>query len=260
MQDAMCCGAKTTYKGWINFSCYNLGADDTLDPFTWNNTAGDANTINNGKPDVMDGQYKDIKGWMFEYGRQADGGQARNSAVVATGFPTIDQYNANPANYNNYFRNIDNTYYDWVTDPTSAAAQSRWGRDASADLNKPKHATDPCPPGWKIPVIWHFVYITSGSIDPLVQAHPASVANPVTWASGVKIGTSLFMSGNGWRDASNNAGAGGAMRQVGLTSNTWTTSSGGTNSSYSFVYDVSNFLFRSTDCHVSAATIRCVSE
>jgi hypothetical protein len=266
MQDAMCCGAKTTYKGWINFSCYNLGADDTLDPFTWDNSAGNNNTTDNGKPDVMDGQYKDIKGWLFQYGRQADGGQARNSAVGTSGWPTIAQYNANPTSYGKLYKQAPGTNYDWVTDPTSAAAQSRWGRDTSSDinLNKPKHATDPCPPGWKIPVMWHFAYIMAGTSFNIGTSYTLAqaTANTVTFANGLKIGNTLFLPAGGWRSGhftNQNVNQNGEHCHYHTTS-ALVSASYNSNLTDTFVLVNTGWIYNDTNGMDVGNHIRCVSE
>ncbi|MDR1436802.1 MAG: hypothetical protein LBI65_01655, partial [Candidatus Symbiothrix sp.] len=238
----------------------------TLDPFTWNNSAGNNNTTNNGKPDVMAGQYKDIKGWMFQFGRQADGHQFRNSTVV-NGQPTIAQYNANPASHTNFYYHVNTAYYDWVTDPTSAAAQSRWGRDTSTDLNKPKHATDPCPPGWKIPTIWHYVYIMNGVLvsDNTVFSNSQATANTLSQGiNGNKIGDELYMEAGGWRATTH---PNQNVNQCGEHTHYWTTtlappSINGNNVTYcwSNIGYGGGWFYCATNPPTTGAAVRCVAE
>ncbi|MDR2627195.1 MAG: hypothetical protein LBC40_04090 [Dysgonamonadaceae bacterium] len=92
--DCVCCGAKTTTGDWLTFMCHNLGADESLDPFVWNNSAGDKNANNNSIPDAVAGQYKDIKGHLYQWGRFTDGHQYRNSAQNIGTRPSVSLYNA----------------------------------------------------------------------------------------------------------------------------------------------------------------------
>ncbi len=57
------CGAMTTSGTWLAFMCYNLGADESLDPFVWNN---------------------DIKGDLYQWGRPADDHEKRYSGTTTT--------------------------------------------------------------------------------------------------------------------------------------------------------------------------------
>ena len=86
---------------WMNYMCHNLGADTNLDPmsFVVGNPDGSGGTL----------------GWLFQWGRPADGHQLRNS-TAGTG---ANQYDPN------------------------------WSSGNWNDILKT--ANDPCPEGWKVP-------------------------------------------------------------------------------------------------------------
>jgi hypothetical protein len=114
---AIGCGAKTAYGGWLKFMCHNIGASPVgatqqLDEITFatNSTVAGGDTISS-----------DAKGWLFQWGRDADGHQWRSSSTVlgpyrdslnmqvpTTATDYYGKYILNPVANGGY-----NTYLDW---------------------------------------------------------------------------------------------------------------------------------------------------
>lgn len=163
-QDCTCCGAKTTSGGWLNFMCHNLGADETLDPFT---------TIT-GNADGSGG----TKGYLYQWGRPADGYEKRNSAITST-LATNNTATAPAAVVGKF---VGTTTGDWRSGGGEA---SRWGNGTYTDLNMPKAVNDPCPPGWKVPSQKQWASIYTNTTTPNIWT--------LTGGNGFKVGTSLFL-------------------------------------------------------------------
>ena len=177
---AIGCGAKTANGGWIKFSCYNLGASTTIDPFIYSST-GDA--ISN-----------DIKGWLFQWGRAADGHHQRNSTNVAGPFNDATNVQVPASNATFYGKFITNgamnTFYDWRT-PQYDIAWRHW-----IDAN------NPCGAGFRIPSEgeWSSIFDTQATHN----IPDAATANTWNWASGYEIKpdgttTTLFLPAAGYR-------------------------------------------------------------
>jgi hypothetical protein len=134
---AVGCGAKTTDGNWLSFMCYNLGANTNLPPFVYYSEG----------PDV---DY-DIKGYLFQWGRVADGHQWRGSIKVAGPWVNPNLGQVPSADTNFYGKFISNTssasYGDWSSSPLTMA----W--------NSLKNGPDPCPIGWVVPAISDFASI-----------------------------------------------------------------------------------------------------
>jgi len=130
-QDCACCGAKISNTGWLTFMCHNLGADENLDPFKWNNSKGAYNG-------------NDIKGDIYQWGRINDGHEKRNSPLSkgkSTSFDANGQATeSNKKGHWIYTNPVLNTDSDWRT----PSDEQLW-----TDSRKGKG--DPCPPGWKVP-------------------------------------------------------------------------------------------------------------
>jgi uncharacterized protein (TIGR02145 family) len=157
------CGAKTNTGGWLKFQCWNLGADTSLDPFTWKN---DGPTVDN-----------DIKGYLFQWGRQADGHQLRSSEVTATTEAYAGKFDANgqiPSSATDYYGKFIKstaTPYDWRTP-----------QDNSLGTNP---NVDPCrtqaEKGWRLPTQDEWSSIFNGGTTP-GNSETAS-ANVWTWTN-----------------------------------------------------------------------------
>lgn len=128
IQDCACCGAYVAPGVWKNFMCHNLGADDSLDPFT--SVPGNA--------DGTKGTY----GWIFQWGRKADGHQYRNSPVSGD-YSVVSTIEPNPNGGGRFIADGKNGLpWDWLAGTNNRP--DRW-------TDSPKGVNDPCPTGWKVP-------------------------------------------------------------------------------------------------------------
>ena len=152
IKDCNCCGAMTS-SGWLNIMCHNLGANYSLDPYEF--------IQGNPNGDGTDGTL----GAMYQWGRQTDGHQFRNSSVSST-------QNDTP---------IPNVFMAGNTDWRVNTNDNLW-------MDSQKTASDPCPTGWRIPSSAQWQTIIS--------------SNTWTWiqGKGCKIGDSLFLPAAGLRD------------------------------------------------------------
>jgi uncharacterized protein (TIGR02145 family) len=154
---AVGCGAKTTDGNWLSFMCYNLGANTTLDPFVWNS--------------VSDQTSNDIKGWLFQWGRLADGHQVRTSDAVAgpVSLPSASQV---PAGTSSSGLFITNSFYATFRDWRSPQMTYLW-----CEFPNPNH---PCPAGWVVPAQSDFEAILSDNA-PRLRVHERATANRWHW-------------------------------------------------------------------------------
>jgi uncharacterized protein (TIGR02145 family) len=203
---AVGCGAKTNDGNWLSFMCYNLGANTELPPFVYY-SAGD--TIS-----------KDIKGWLFQWGRRGDGHQWRGSGTYAGPYVGASSQQV-PSSATNYYQKfITSTSYDsqlvWLSPPHVYA----W--------NGLKQTHDPCPTGWVVPAISAFTSIFGD--HPGVARQPAS-ATANTWRTAPNglvilpngVDTTLFLPFAGRRFFSS-----GDSQYIGSRGSYWTVASGGT--------------------------------
>jgi uncharacterized protein (TIGR02145 family) len=260
LQDCACCGAATATlaggapDGWLSFMCHNLGANGDLDPFLWNNSAGNANVFDNGFADATAGNYKDIKGWMFQWGRPADGHQLRSSSRLTNNHPSMSTYN--PAYFNNFYINA----VDWISNWTSAAARKRWGDGSigvSSTYDQPKGAFDPCPPGWKVPSQkqWASIFRPDAS---KTEAPGSATANTWVWTgNGYKVGDALYLPAAGYR---NNGNAG--IYNVGSYGSYWSSNylSLSSSLSYHLSFDSGSINAVNANDRSYGYSVRCVAE
>ncbi len=235
VQDCWCCGAKTlkadnvTY-GWLNFMCYNLGAEDSgKDAFAYASGA--------------------INGDLYQWGRPKDGHQLRNSSVTATLAP-IDIPN------HNQFIKTTASPYDWRS---GGGQNSRWG-DGTANQDMKKAANDPCPTGWKVPSQkqWALLLKEGTTVINNVSdlANGVNIANKWVWTgNGYKVGGALYLPAAGIR---NNGGS--APTYVGSDGYYWSSTVNGVNAwglsfSNGGVYPGSNYYGRA-----GGMSVRCVAE
>jgi hypothetical protein len=254
------CGAWTASKTWLDIMCHNLGADESLDPFTWNNTAGDDNRTNNGRPDTTtSGQYKDIKGYLYQWGRYNDGHQYRNSTATATGTvsgrPSVDQYNAAVADYksdgtaisyNKFYSYLNDSNYDWISNEydssPSDVVKKRWG-DGTSNASMDKAQNDPCPLGWKVPSQdqWSSIFwdgTTSGNT-----------------LHGYKVGDALFLPAAGCRYYND-----GSLANVSSYGYYWSSKWNSSASSNDLYFSGSNIYPDNHTYRTYGFSVRCVAE
>ncbi|NDV95151.1 hypothetical protein D0T84_09490 [Dysgonomonas sp. 521] len=131
-------------------------------------------------------------GYLFQWGRKADGHQERSSLQYpATGFgtsSTIAQLTDLDANgqvlsdrpqYGKYIPGYTGSKDDW----RNPQSDTLWG-DGTEKRNQLKTASDPCPTGWKVPSReqWQSIYKVSGAGIP-----SQATANSWTYIKGIAI-------------------------------------------------------------------------
>jgi uncharacterized protein (TIGR02145 family) len=191
---AVGCGAKTATGGWLRFMCHNLGASpvgasESLDAITFGSGSTETDTLSS-----------DAKGWLFQWGRIADGHQWRSSTAIAGPYSSTTSVEV-PSGHEMYGKFITNgnmaTAYDWRTPHYDLAWRNR------------NDGRWPCPTGWKVPSSsdWSSLHRTG------VSAFASASATPNTWVKGNKGGrirpdgetTTLYMPLAGARDSSDGA-------------------------------------------------------
>ncbi|MFT4073859.1 MAG: FISUMP domain-containing protein [Dysgonamonadaceae bacterium] len=197
------CPAKTTNGDWLLFRCHNLGADESLDPFTYVSTDN--------------AEDSDIKGSLYQWGRKKDGHQLRSSSTSST-LATDNTPN------HNMFITPDSYPNDWRS---GGGENSRWG-NGTANVNPAKAANDPCPPGWKVPsrAQWQSIYKASGTGAP-----SDATANTWIWSGkGILVGDALFLPAAGYRHTK------GSLDGIGSVGNYWSSTGTSINSNYLYFY------------------------
>jgi uncharacterized protein (TIGR02145 family) len=215
------------YNGYISFQCYNLGAqklslaDQKLymaNPNAWANgvtlskgtspkTTGNTVTVASPNAATINNI---VYGDSYQWGRQADGHQLRNSpcynSTAATcGFNSADavpatEYDAltgqilsGKGAYGKFIRQ-DTAPYDWIDNiSTSISTMPKWdntatkmyparwdgvGNAASPAIPIKQTATDPCPQDWRIPTSYEWQGLVRGG----KTGNTTSLLNPSTSA------------------------------------------------------------------------------
>jgi uncharacterized protein (TIGR02145 family) len=247
---AVGCGAKTNDGNWLSFMCYNLGADTALPPFVWNS--------------VSDTKDDDIKGWLFQWGRVADGHQKRTSGSLdgPVYLPTQDQVPSSDSsgtsvslgitatqtysNYNGKFITVSSReyFYDWRT------PQIGW-------LWYSYKFNDSCPAGWQLPAQSDFASIISENSF-AGQAPTDATANTWTWTtSGFQVKpdgvtTTLFLPAAGGRSPS------GALDRVGVLGTYWS-STASASGAFSLTFTKPVLVPGDASFRVYGRSVRCVA-
>jgi len=218
LQDCACCGASTVTGSWLAFMCYNLGADQSIDPFTYvvGNANGSGGTL----------------GWLFQWGRKADGHQLRNSATTTV---LSTSATATSGSF------ITSSTTDWMNTPNN----SLWG--------SAKTANDPCPTGYRVPTQPEWGSIFNGGTT---QGAPTTAtANTWTWTgNGYKVGSTLFLPAAGYRTNYT-----GELSNVGQYGYYWSSTINGVNS-YSLLLTSGSVLPGANSSRITGMSVRCVAE
>lgn len=235
LQDCACCGAATKTGGWLNFMCHNLGADDSLDPFSY---------LSKG----IDVDY-DIKGYLYQWGRATDGHQERSSEILR------EQANSNTPGHKKFIVHTAPSA-DWRY---GGGNISRWG-NGTQDENPPKAANDPCPDGWKVPSQKQWASIIAGDTRTIEKDELTRLANgtgyPNKWewtGNGFKVGDALYLPGAGFR-----SNAHGVINGTDYGGGYWSSTVSGTNS-YAILFDVRHIEQAIVMGRAIGYSIRCVS-
>ncbi|NDV93860.1 hypothetical protein D0T84_02865 [Dysgonomonas sp. 521] len=177
LSDCACCGAMAIpFTGnqsqlqWQSFMCYNLGADQKLDPFTWKSDGDDVDN--------------DIKGYLYQWGRQSDGHEKRASPQIADILATNNQATTPVDVLGTFINTTTAPPFDWRD---AGRETSRWG-DGTQNAMMPKANNDPCPSGWKVPTTGQWEAIYRGG-----AASGTDAANVWTWDRGYKVGADFFL-------------------------------------------------------------------
>ena len=182
IKDCACCGAPIKSGnggGWLTLMCHNLGANESLDPLTWDNSKGNA-----------DGS--DIKGDLYQWGRPKDGHEKRNSGTTTT------LANSNTPGHGNFIvvPYSAGSPHDWRN---GSGQTSRWG-NGTQNMNMPKAANDPCPAGWKVPSAKQLASIYTAKESGANSTIQSDGTMSWLWTgNGYKVGSSLYLPAAGGR-------------------------------------------------------------
>jgi uncharacterized protein (TIGR02145 family) len=215
--------------------CYNLGADTNLDPFVYKS--------------INDTTSRDIKGWLFQWGRTADGHQWRSSDTITGPYSHLTniQVPSGDKMYGKFIKNppLLSTYRDWRTPQYDIAWRN------FADNN-----SQPCPSGWRIPTSdeWGSLYREGSGYG----APAAATANAWLWTtSGYElkpdgITPTLFLPAGGDRTVS------GTMRDVGINGYYWSCTALATCVNY-FLFGASSVIPINAHERGYGDNVRCIS-
>ncbi|NDV95294.1 hypothetical protein D0T84_10220 [Dysgonomonas sp. 521] len=229
------CGAYTSEEktipspdgdpSWLQFQCFNLGTDQSLDPFTPNET---------------------LHGDLYQWGRLADGHEKRSSGVtdiLATNIAaTVPATVVGKFIYNGY------SPFDWLY---GGGNEARWG-NGTQDETASRGINDPCPDGWKVPTQkqWQSIYKASGNGTP-----DAATANTWTWTDkGYKVGNALYLPVGGMRHYHS-----GELDDVDTFGKYWSSTVSGINA-YGLSFWSSDIAPGNIHHRVIAHSIRCVAD
>ncbi|MDI9311297.1 MAG: FISUMP domain-containing protein [Limnohabitans sp.] len=214
------CGAFVASGQWKQFMCHNLGANTSLDPFTYNTG---------------------INGGLYQWGRPTDGHQLTTSTTTAALAATNIPGNAN-------FITTAVSPFDWRS---GGGNTTRWG-NGTTTMEQPKQANDPCPAGFKVPSQAHLGGLFNGT---LVAGAPGTATNNTwTWTgNGYTIGSKLYLPASGSRSIA------GTLSGIGTVGNYWSSTVTGTNS-YSLTINNTTVTPAASSNRATGQSVRCVKE
>jgi uncharacterized protein (TIGR02145 family) len=235
------CGAKTADGSWLRFMCHNLGASPV-----GGNQSLDAITFGSGTT-ATDSTSSDSKGWLFQWGRVADGHQWRSSATVAG--PVSISGNAQApsgADAAKFVMNNGTFPIDWRT-PQHDYLWRSWPDERF-----------PCPSGWKVPSSsdWGALYHSGSTWGDPSQA----TANTWYWKNNGYairpdgVTTTLFLPAAGYR-----RGTSAALINVGVDSHYWSSTSV-SGAAYTFSFFSSRVSPEASNFRSYGFSVRCVAE
>ena len=258
VQDCSCgCSVKSTLAaGWLTFMCYNLGVPES----TKNMTLDEQMAYSS--PTGSDVTNDIVYGDLYQWGRQADGHEARSTTPVSGPYAgTFDSNGQVPSTASAYGHFITNT------------SGSDWRSSSNTLWEASKTAGDPCPAGWRVPTRTEWASIMSGGISTnLTMDSKGTVkgtsGNTWTWKGstgthGYAISpdgntTTLFLPAAGNRYGGNSAGN---PDKAGSAGYYWTANYG-TYAGSSYYLNLSGTAVKINDFlnRAYGASVRCVAE
>lgn len=213
------CGAFVASGVWKDFMCHNLGANTSADPLvpSW-----------------------ELTGNYYQWGRNptcfardgVDGSNPCSSPVYGAAGP----WGSTTANDN------AGAITGWST---TAAANGAWA-DGS------KTASDPCPPGFKVPSSAQWTAVVNANLNSRTNIGSWSDSS-TNYSSGILIGSSLFLPAAGFRESSN-----GSLTARGIYGVYWSSTQSGGNALGLLFLSGSGFMNEGN--RVSAYPVRCVAQ
>ena len=255
VKDCACCGAygftstanfqpSTNAKTWLTFMCHNLGANTSLNPFVYVSTS-----------DTTD---NDIKGYIYQWGRQTDGHEARSSATTFT-LATNNTATLPVGVIGKYIlQNV--SPFDWRS---GGGNLTRWGSGAnSTNMSVPKTVNDPCPAGYKVPSHLQWGSIFRGGETTGTYASNTATANTWTWTgNGYMVGNLLYLPAGGMRNGT--IGVFNIPAGIGAGGGYWSSSTyvaGGATNAYALRFSSGGVATNSLTAIIHGASVRCIAE
>lgn len=216
------CGALVSGTFKI-FMCHNMGANASLNPFTYQSGA--------------------INGDLYQWGRPTDGHQIRTSTTIAT--QATNNTATLPATVIGKFIDDNNNW-------RNANITTLWG-DGTTGVNPAKAANDPCPPGFKVPSQAQWGGTFRGGI--LSGAPGTATQNVWTWTgNGFTVGPYLYLPAAGYRNLTN-----GSLVNVGSEGAYYSSTVVGTKS-FSNYFSSTNIRPGYEDERAYGDSVRCIQE
>lgn len=267
IQDNTCCMVRSTFcQGWLTFMCHNVGADPAL---SIDEQVNFPVTSNDARPNVS--------GYLFQWGRQADGHQQRNSSIFAEpGANPIPVSDASAFDAHGQIEEVHPAFGLFIRNNQSISAtqgdwrlpqiDTLWNLSPEIGTIPVKNtANDPCPLGWRVPTIEEWRSIMNGDASEVADRTTTASGNTWTWQTrgylvrpngGVAGEPTLFLPATDWR-----------FRNSGTRQNTnhnfgqyWSSTVYGVNA------HTIHFIFGGFDVNMRTATratghaVRCVME
>ena len=242
--------ANVNPSGWLTFMCHNLGADPSVHNLSPTQQAAASPASNHG--------------WLFQWGRTADGHQVRTSPLSSTttalGGANLNAATGQPAGA--FVGQFVRSSGDWRT----PALNTLWN---SGTVSAPvKTMNDPCPAGWRVPTDTELQAIIGTTSVTITQNWQVRGQNEVRWIPATAGGTSgilirpagvgatdatLFLPAAGWRNRDN-----GALNLVGTFGYYWGSNVSGTTAR--LLWFVSGSVDVGNGVRANGFSVRCVAE